>query len=632
MNRKMNKIYLTCLALLILALGSCNDVLDQAPDGTVSYDEIFADHNKTGAFLNTCYEMIPVMGTRYFFWSRGPVVWSDEAWDTDAEAESTLSSGRYYNGDASAANHPLTNISDDAGNGDYWNRYWVAIRNCTFFLTRINDAKVNTEEERSRWKAEAHILRAYYYSELLRWFGTGLPIQRELYDMYQDFSNVKKDSYYDVVQFIIEDCNEALNSPNLPWRITASGESSRVTKAVAEAIKSRMILYGASPLYNEGQNYWEEAYTINKKALENLKSNGYALYNKVNYPQTYMVPEAFIPNEKAAMFNEYFTQSVQYSATAIDRETIYQQKDGQGNIWHIDGIGSQSGYKTGTCPSQELVDSYETINGETILNLASPYKDEKHLEPNYNTKNTLYDPANPYENRDPRFYASIYYNGSKRTAYWGFAETPDSPENYPAPAGYRARSIMTYVGEPKTGIDERDRAKTRTGYYGRKFLHPFAGDNNPVGGANWKTFRLAEIILNFAEAAAEANHKDEALAALNEIRTRAGMPSIPNSISLDDLKLRIKHERRVELAMEGFRYFDVRRWSAPTGDLSKTDKWITAAEITRTADGKYKYGRKTVRAKARACYTNKFLRLPIPLDEVNRMLAISGEDWQNEGW
>src|SRR3546814_8773520 len=99
-----------------------------APDGKITMDEVFADHEKVAAFLNSCYTNMPAKGTRYFFWSRGPVEWSDEAWDTDAEAESWIMSGRMYNGDASAGNHPILNISADAGNGDYWSRYWNAIR------------------------------------------------------------------------------------------------------------------------------------------------------------------------------------------------------------------------------------------------------------------------------------------------------------------------------------------------------------------------------------------------------------------------------------------------------------------------------------------------------------------------
>src|SRR3546814_15517423 len=96
------KIKRLILTLLAITLGACNKALDMAPDGKITMDEVFADHEKVAAFLNSCYTNMPAKGTRYFFWSRGPVEWSDEAWDTDAEAESWIMSGRMYNGDASA--------------------------------------------------------------------------------------------------------------------------------------------------------------------------------------------------------------------------------------------------------------------------------------------------------------------------------------------------------------------------------------------------------------------------------------------------------------------------------------------------------------------------------------------------
>lgn len=626
--------YIVSLMVSMLVLGSCEKALDMAPDGKLTMDEIFADNDKVGAFLNSCYANIPVKGTRYFFWSRGPVNWSDESWDTDAEAESWLTSGRLYNGDASAANHPALQWAD-AGNGNYWARYWNAIRNTTVFISRIDGAAVKNPADRNRWKAEAHLLRAYYYSELLKWFGSALPIQREAYNFSDDFSKVKKESYYDVVKFIMEDCDKALATAELPWRITTNGEAGRVSKAMAEVIKSKMILFAASPLYNEGNDHWQEAYQVNKASLENLKANGYALYDKVNFPQTYLSDVAFIGPDKnvnAAIYNEYFTQTMSYSSNPVDKETIYQSREGQGNIWNIDGIGSQDGYKSGTCPTQELVDAYETIDGQPVLDLENPYLDERHLEPNYNTANTLYNPNNPYANRDPRFYASIYYNGSQRKCLWNFAEAPESYENYPAPIGNRIRIIATYVGEPQTGIHPTVRRATRTGYFERKFLHPNSGGDNPVGGANWKLFRLGEVILNFAEAAAEAGQLTDATAAVNEIRTRAGMPGLPASLPKDELIRRIRNERRVELALEENRYFDIRRWALPTGDLSKTDRWITGAEITRNPDGTYTYGRRNVRAVERKNYTNKFLWVPIPLNEANRLKAITGAEWQNAGW
>lgn len=634
-NRSRLYVIVMSLALVIIAGASCNKDLDMAPDGKLQLDEVFADNTRVEAFLNSCYSPMPVKGTRYFFWSRGPVVWSDDAWDTDAEAESWIMAGRMYNGDASAGNHPITNISADANNGNYWAAYWTAIRNCTIFINRIGEATVTDEGKRNRMKAEAHLLRAYYYHELLKWFGAVLPIEREAYDFQQDFSTVTKASYYEVVKFIMEDCDVALGTNELPWRISSDGEAGRVNKALAEAIKSKMILFAASPLNNGGQDLWQEAYEANKTSLQNLKAQGFELYNKVSFPQTYMSDVAFIgpeKNEKSALYNEYFTQNMVYSNAPADKETIYQSRDGQGNIWNIDGIGAQDGYKSGTCPSQELVDAYETTDGQPILNLANPYLDEKHLQPNYNSSNTLYDPQDPYANRDPRFYASIYYNGSKRKAFWNFAEAPESHENYPAPMGNRTRIIATYVGEPQTGIDRSVRRATRTGYFERKFLHPNSGGDNPVGGANWKLFRLGEVILNFAEAALEAGHLDEARDATNEIRSRVGMPELPAGLSQEELRLRIRNERRVELAMEENRYFDVRRWSQPGADLAATDRWVTAMEITRNSNGSFTYGRRTVREGERKNYTNKFLWVPIPLAEANRMLSITGTNWQNPGW
>ncbi|WP_270088491.1 RagB/SusD family nutrient uptake outer membrane protein [Sphingobacterium sp. SYP-B4668] len=621
-----------CVTILLL---SCNKTLDMAPDGKMDLSEVFEDHIKVGAFLNSCYSNMSGKGVRYFFWSRGPVVWSDEAWDGDAEAEPTLTSGRLYNGNASAGNHPIeTPASVEAGNGDYWNRYWASIRNCSIFISEIDKAQVNSEEERNRWKAEAHVLRAYYYHELLKWYGNAIPILREPIHFAADFSTLVKPTYYEIVKFIEEDCNAGLQSQYLPWRIS-NGESYRVTKALAEAIKSKMFLFAASPMNNIGKDHWEEAYQINKQSLQNLRNNGYELYKKVNFPQTYQSDVSFLGPENskyAGVYNEYFTRGMSFSISQVDLETIYQSREGQGNIWNIDGVGAQDSYKSGTSPTQELVDAYETLDGQTILNLENPYLDEKHLQPNYNSQNKLYNPNNPYANRDPRFYASIYHNGSKRKALWNFIEVPQSPENYPGGIGNRTRIITTYVGEPQTGIHPTARRATRTGYYHRKFLHPNSGNDNPVAGAGWKYFRLGEIILNFAEAAAEAGHLDEAREAVNEIRSRVNMPELPNGLNKEQLILRIRNERRVELAFEECRYFDVRRWSQPDGDLSKTDKWVTAMEIVKGKDGTFTYNRRTVRTLERRNYTNAYLLLPIPLNEASRLESITGVVWQNPGW
>lgn len=639
-----NRIYTIIACFLATVIYSCSDVLNQAPDGKISLEEVFGDNDKTMYYLNTCYSGINAKGCLYFFWSRGPVNWCDDSWDADDLDVSWAASRRYYDGNASASDFPANYNAGDSGNESVsWARSFQRIRNCAVFLQNIPNAKVNSESDRSRWTAEAHILRAYYYSELLMWFGCSLPIIKEPYTYDADFSKVERSSFHDVVEFIVEDCDAALACEELPWRITTDSEAMRMTKAVAWAIKSRMTLFAASPLYNDGNNYWEEAYSVNKAAVQALESNGYALYDKLNQAAVWGDEKAYLPTAASQYFNEYFCNSGAYAADPADKETIYQLRDGANlDLANVDGIGAILGYKTGTCPSQELVDAFETIDGQPVLDLAKPYLDEQHLKPNYNSSNTTYDKNNPYANRDPRFYATVYYNGSKRYCNWSTEAEKKSFENLGQGKGENVRIITTWDAyedaegniinspEPLMGRSMTGRTPTRTGYFQRKFLHPNSGVEMRLNGARHKDYRLAEIYLNFAEAAMEAGHTDEAITYVNKVRARAGMPGLPAGLSGENLRQRIHNERRVEFALEGNRYFDVRRWHKPDEDLSATDRWITGAHITHMQDGTYKYERTIL--KERQCYTNKWLKMPIPLTEVNNMRAITGEDWQNPGW
>lgn len=639
-----NRIYTIIACFLATVIYSCSDVLNQAPDGKISLEEVFGDNDKTMYYLNTCYSGINAKCCLYFFWSRGPVNWCDDSWDADDLDVSWAASRRYYDGNASASDFPANYNAGDSGNESVsWARSFQRIRNCAVFLQNIPNAKVNSESDRSRWTAEAHILRAYYYSELLMWFGCSLPIIREPYTYDADFSKVERSSFHDVVEFIVEDCDAALACEELPWRITTDSEAMRMTKAVAWAIKSRMTLFAASPLYNDGNNYWEEAYSVNKAAVQALESNGYALYDKLNQAAVWGDEKAYLPTAASQYFNEYFCNSGAYTADPADKETIYQLRDGANlDLANVDGIGAILGYKTGTCPSQELVDAFETIDGQPVLDLAKPYLDEQHLKPNYNSSNTTYDKNNPYANRDPRFYATVYYNGSKRYCNWSTEAEKKSFENLGQGKGENVRIITTWDAyedakgniinspEPLMGRSMTGRTPTRTGYFQRKFLHPNSGVEMRLNGARHKDYRLAEIYLNFAEAAMEAGHTDEAITYVNKVRARAGMPGLPAGLSGENLRQRIHNERRVEFALEGNRYFDVRRWHKPDEDLSATDRWITGAHITHMQDGTYKYERTIL--KERQCYTNKWLKMPIPLTEVNNMRAITGEDWQNPGW
>ncbi|MFR3488006.1 MAG: RagB/SusD family nutrient uptake outer membrane protein [Alistipes ihumii] len=211
---------------------------------------------------------------------------------------------------------------------------------CSYFLSRINTANVTNEQDRQRWKAEAHVLRAFYYMSLMRLHGTKLPVRNEPFEMYEDISNVKPASITELTDFILSDCDSAINTDALPWRITTSAEQQRVTKAVAWAIKSRVMLYAASPLYNGGNNLWDKAYEVTQDAYNAIKGAGYELYKtskieEYTNDQALITPEDYPDDQAAAAaaLNEYFCEWHDYgggatwkrfgkTATATGRSTI----------------------------------------------------------------------------------------------------------------------------------------------------------------------------------------------------------------------------------------------------------------------------------------------------------------------
>ncbi|MEA5127898.1 MAG: RagB/SusD family nutrient uptake outer membrane protein [Proteiniphilum sp.] len=594
---------------LIMGLSNCTDALDMAPDGNMQMDEVLSDPDKVEGLLNRCYNNIPQKGYSYWFFDALVVASSDDGYNSE-EAQGIPSSGMYADNN-SASFHNIRDAHDGHGGGNtgYWNRSWQQIRLCTQFIEVIDNAAVHAETNRGRFKAEARVLRAFFYMELVKWFGK-VPVLDATVPFDADFSTLTRSSVYDVAKFIVADCDAALAEPNLPWRIDNENDAMRVTKALALALKTKAMLFAASPLHNEGQNHWEEAYTTAKDAVTRLKANGYELFTKTTQTSVY-------GNGPAAAFRQLVTQNADYSATPRDKETIFQVRSGDVFVWHIGYIGSNmpNTYKCGVAPTQELVDAFETINGEPVLNLSKPYSDEKHLQPNYNTANTMYDPNNPYANRDPRLAETVLHNGSKIIF--------DSKEV----------TIETFTGGAHApSFDITERSFSRTGYYHNKMVTPGASGNRGINNSRWKYYRLGETLLDLAEAAAEANHLEEARAAANEVRARSGMPNLPAGLSQQELTLRIRNERRVELAWEEQRYFDLRRWQKPDGDLSETSKWFTAMIITKQSDGNFTYNRRNISTNPRGGWQNRDLLLPLPLNEAATLEAVTGEKWQNPGW
>ena len=599
------KLLYTCIAAsFALSLGSCSDVMDVTPDGRLSLEEVFANPDYTAAYFSQAFDNLPHKMMNYYWFDNLPSALSDESWSCDdVEGVGAINA---YKGQGSARENLFETCYNENFECQYWERYWKSIRTINVFLQNIPTAAVNSETDRSRMTAEAHVLRAYYYLQLIKWYGA-LPIIKVPFPDDVDYSTVKKSSAVDCLKFVVEDCETAMLCEDLPWRIVNDREFRRLTRAMAAAIRSQAALYAASPLYNTGgENLWDYAYEKNKDSYQKLKANGYELYTQQHHPEEYL-----------NAYGEYFAQNATGGANPIDRETIWLDIKDNWGMWWVWGLPIQSNYRAGCVPSQELVDAYDMLEtGKPVLDLKQPYLDETHLQPNY-TEGSGYNPARPYEGRDPRFYATIIYTGA--SIYVGNTKSV----------------VQTYNGG-NSELRDNDRRYTRTGYYLNKYRNWQAYSGLSGQDGKWKHYRMGEVYLNLAEAAIEAGHIDEGLALINDIRHRAGFdPSVDvTATTQEEARLLLRHERQVEFAFEEHRFFDTRRWTRNEEDL-ENEKFCTGMRAKRSGL-KLTYERFIVgsdgSSPSKLSYKAKWHFLPIPIDDVSSLEDQTGDRWQNYGW
>lgn len=582
------------LAVMVVAMTyGCSDELNITPDGRLTLDIIFSDSDYTEQYANSMYEYIRKYGNGYHYYT-WLSAFTDDATDSQAPADTWLMLHQWNQGNFSAANPPFMAGSTTLrySERDFWGTAFGGVRKTNVFLTRVNNMNMPNEVKRDRYMAEAHVLRAHYYFELIKNFG-GVPLFAEDITRRDNFADIERASFDDCVQFIVKDCDEAIASKELPFRTMEDGQRGRMTKAVAYFIKASALLFAASPHWNPSNDVvkWQAAATAAKEALDQLVSHGYQLF----------------PN-----YERFFITRPDKNQDPLDKETILEAID----TW---GYGSQTyrrfgvicylmnmipvdfaSEKCGLCPSQELVDSYEMKDG-TIPILG--YNDDAHTKPIINPASG-YDDQKPYVDRDPRFYASVWYNG----AYFG---KKDGRDIY----------IESFVGGRHgiSGIKQR----TPTGYYTRKYVDPSmrsAGSSKTL----WRIYRLAELYLDLAEAENEANGPTQiAYDAVNATRRRAGMPDMPTGLTKDEFRERVRRERRVEMAFEENRFYDLRRWNI----LVENSRLKTGMRWTKAADGTLSNER-ILSVDCHATANEKYYLLPIDLKEIIRMPLVK----QNPGW
>ncbi len=477
-----------------------------------------------------------------------------------------------------------------------WGDYYKAIREVNYFLLSTDEInldpwKLNPSEssqsiynrylaEIKRWKHEARFLRAFYYFELIKRYG-GVPLLNNSLTLDEDFSVVKRNTLEECVNFIVTECDAIKDhlppSSGIPY--VEAEDLGRATRYAALALKSRTLLYAASELFNN--NSWASGYahpelislpTGNrsdrwKAASDAAKELINELEDKTlgEYPDIFLADNFKLP------------------------EVILCRRNGSSNDFerYNSPIGFESGLG-GNTPSQNLVDAYEVIVD------AGTTKDFDWNDPVL--------AKDPYANRDPRLRYTIVTNNSD--------------------FGNPSRKVEIWQG----GFDAAPIANaTKTGYYLRKYVQETLDIKQGNNGVHsWVIFRIPEIYLNYIEALNEWNPGNAEIATYyNKTRNRpgVGMPSLPAGLGQEQVRERIRREKRIEFAFEDHRMWDVRRWMIAEETLGANLRGVNVA----SKDKAFAY---TPFILENRIFLPKMYLYPIPQSDIN----IDGSLIQNPLW
>jgi starch-binding outer membrane protein, SusD/RagB family len=586
---------ITAAVLMLLGLSSCNGVMDLTPKDQFADDAVFADPNLAQAFVNDMYR-----GLGHGLYEIMLASISDEShfihnYNTEPVVKSIITSS-----DRGAI--------DDGRFAHYnWAPTYSRIRQTNIFLSKI-DGTAFDAALKQRMKGEVFFLRAYFYHNLMRMYG-GVPIITKVYGLNEDYQ-AARNSFQETVAFIVANADSA--AALLP--LSYSGiDLGRATKGAALALKARVLLYAASELYNRNPSGQpENGYTnvtpqdrtarwqAAKDAAQAVMDLGvYGLFR----------PTPANAQEAAQNYGDLFLQTMSQEVI-LSRFFLSTRDDG----YNPGLFNGPNGFHTwgGNTPIQNLVDDYRMADGSK-----------------FDWGNAA-EAAAPYANRDPRFYASIAYDG----APW--RPRPDDVKSLD-PVGmiqtFRALKLPDSSVVP--GLDTRDSPVENwngaySGYYIRKFVDPSINAQFTKEQVPWIFFRYGEILLNYAEASIELNQLTDAVDVLNQIRVRAGMPPFSAALGQAALRDEYRNERRVEMAFEEQRFFDVRRWMTAPQVLSKVAGGINiflsgTSRTDRTTWHNYRYAVDTVQTRA---WDDKMYFMPIRFDELNRNSLLK----QNPGY
>lgn len=577
----------TKLNIAIVALAatvtSCYDVLDKVPTDRYTDAVVWNDPALLDMYLAELYACTPVMvNDATCLYDSSPMNRDGNDWGTvmgySEQMEGTvrmleITDEAKYNFGAQA--HML-DIKDNgfqvnSTQMQWWGNAYYTIRNLNDFIERAAESSISNVNERI---AEARFLRAFCYFAMVKRYG-GVPLITEVQSIDADSTALypKRNTEKELYDFILKETDEI--SEILP----SATDAGRANKWAALALRSRAALYAGSIAQfgsvqldgllgfpnGEASQYYQICYDASKKIMS---ESPYALYNA--------------DADKVENFKNIFLKKSNCEAIMVKQHTGPSASDGGKNRWSWDmtecprpnvwGVGNYHG------PYLDMAEEFEYIDG-------TPGKIDR-----ASAKSRLWTMEELWGNKDPRFAASIWTNGTSWPDAVGGVlgeNTIDMHNGIISKDGtlidgrYDSYEGVAAIGDQLTRFKEL--SCTNTGFGVMKYLDPTANNMNwfSESTTDYLIFRFGEILLNYAEAAFELGRTGDALDAVNQIRERAGIARLT---SIDREK--IHHERKVELAFENHRYWDLRRWRTAVTALTRTYSGLRY--IYDAASGKYR--------------------------------------------
>lgn len=562
------------IILLILFTFVCSCEFEHFPTESISAEDVFRDPLKVDGYVLGLYGYLPNEGSYHRVNGAMLSSASDESVPTETSNIRILTDG---------------SLTARSGNPDgNWNIAYQYLSDINIGLENLHLTTGIEQSVANQYKGEMQFLRAFIHFDLVKRYG-GIPLAKNSFSI--DSLNINRNTFEECINYILSDCEEAYQYLPNPNNVVFG----RASKGAALALKSRVLLFAASPLYNGSgisnennllisygsadPSRWEKAA---EAAHDVIALDFYNIYEKTKLTNNLTNSQVLVQGEDN--YRSLFT------TISGNRELILSRTAALNNI--IEKDNTPIGYTNGrgrTSPSQQMVDAYGMINGKSI-------------------DDPLYDKNHPYQNRDPRFEASIFYNNKT----------------------WRGRPVETFHG----GLDMQGTVFTKTGYYLSKFSAP----NVVISGSEtnayhcFPIFRYAEILLNYAEAMNNAYGPDSdpknygltAKEALEQVRSRVLRPehAVIEAANKEEMSEIIKRERQVELAFEEHRYFDLKRWRDAENVLTQNITGVIIEKNQNSFDYNYSYVVETRQ------FPEKLYFYPIPHSEISRNSALVN----NPGW